>query len=100
MAKTVSIAEAKAKLSSVVDDVRKTSERYVIERHGKPAAAIISVEDLERLEESAQLGPRPAGALALLGLWSDVDDEDIDKFLEDVYRSREADLGRPVDLDL
>jgi prevent-host-death family protein len=99
MTTRVSLAEAKAKLSAVVDDVRRTSRRYLIERHGRPAAAIISVEELERLEVSDLLGPNPAGALAMVGAWSDVEDAAIDEFLDDVLRSRTEDLGRPVHLE-
>jgi prevent-host-death family protein len=98
MATRVTLAEAKAKFSAVVDEVRRTSRRYVIERHGRPAAAVVSVEDLAKLE-SEPLGPAPAGALALVGAWSDVEDEAIDAFLDEVYRSRAEDTGRSVDLE-
>jgi prevent-host-death family protein len=98
MATKVSLAEAKAKLSAVVEDVRRTSRRYLIERHGKPAAAIVSVEELERLEDSDLLSPSPAGALALVGAWGDVDDDVIDESLDDVYRTRAKDTGRRVRL--
>ena len=94
----MTLAEAKAKFSAVVDEVRRTSHRYVIERHGRPAAAVVSVEDLAKLE-SEPLGAAPAGALALVGAWSDVEDEAIDEFLDDVLRSREEDTGRPVGLE-
>jgi prevent-host-death family protein len=96
----VSLAEAKAKLSAVVDDVRHGSRRYLIERHGKPAAAIVSVEELAKLEALDQSGAKPAGLLAFVGAWGDVDDSVIDEFLEEVYRTRAEDLGRPVDLNL
>ena len=95
----VSLGEVKAKLSAVVDDVRRTGRRYLIERHGRPAAAIISVEEMERLSASDKLGPNPAGALALVGAWDDVEDKVIDEFIEDIYRSRAEDLGRSVQLD-
>jgi prevent-host-death family protein len=99
MTTRVGLAEAKAKLSAVVDDVRRTARRYLIERHGRPAAAIISVEDLRMLEASDLLGPTPAGALAIVGAWSEVDDDAIDEFLEDVLRSRTQDTGRRVQLE-
>jgi prevent-host-death family protein len=95
----VGLAQAKAKLSAVVDDVRRTACRYLIERHGRPAAAIISFEELARLEESAFLSPTPAGALALVGAWSDMEDAAIDEFLDNVVRSRAEDPGRIVHLD-
>jgi prevent-host-death family protein len=99
MTTRVGLAEAKAKLSAVVDDVRRTARRYLIERHGRPAAAIISVEELRTLEASDLLGPTPAGALAIVGAWSEVDDDAIDEFLEDVLRSRTEDTGRRVQLE-
>jgi prevent-host-death family protein len=95
----ISLVEAKAKLSGVVDDVRRTARRYLIERHGRPAAAIISVDELAKLEQADVLGPTPAGALALVGAWSDVDDTAIDRFLDDILRSRKEDSGRLVHLD-
>ena len=98
MTTIVNLSEAKARLSAVVDDVRRTGRRYLIERHGKPAAAIVSVEEMERLE-SRDLGPHPLGALALIGAWDVVEDEVIDQFIEDVYRSRSEDLGRSVQLE-
>ena len=98
MATKVTLAEAKAKFSAVVDEVRRTSRRYVIERHGRPAAAVVSVDDLAKLE-AEPLGPSPAGALALVGAWSDVEDEAIDAFLDEVLRSRVEDTGRPMDLE-
>ncbi len=99
MTTKVSLAEAKAKLSAVVEDVRSTARRYLIERHGRPAAAIVSIEDLARLEKGDLLGPAPAGALALVGAWSDVEDVAIDAFLDEVRQSREGDTGRPVRLE-
>lgn len=98
MATRVSLAEVKAKLSAVVDDVSRTSRRYVIERHGRPVAAIVSTDELARLEQSNFLAPFPGGALALVGAWSDVEDAAIDEFLEDIVRSRQEDTGRPVQL--
>ena len=96
MVTRVSLAEAKAKLSAVVDDVRGSARRYLIERHGRPAAAIISVDELTRLEATDLLSPSPGGALALVGAWGDIPDATIDEFVADIARSRAEDTGRPV----
>ncbi|HLL39040.1 MAG TPA: type II toxin-antitoxin system Phd/YefM family antitoxin [Rubrobacteraceae bacterium] len=45
--------EAKTRLSEYVNRVHYRGDRIVIERHGKPVAALVSVEDLARLEESS-----------------------------------------------
>jgi hypothetical protein len=58
----------------------------------------MSIEDLERLEAEAK--QQPGGALALIGLWGDVEDEVIDEFLEHIYTERGRDKGRPVNLEL
>lgn len=43
--------EAKTHLSEYLNRVRYGGERIVIERHGKPVAALVSTQDLARLEE-------------------------------------------------
>jgi prevent-host-death family protein len=49
MRKGVPIGEAKTRLSSLVNAVAYGGERVVIESRGRPKAALVSVEDLERL---------------------------------------------------
>lgn len=59
---TIPLADAKARLSAVLDEVRDTHERVVITRNGRPEAVIMSVSDLEALEETLDLLSTP-GAL-------------------------------------
>lgn len=59
---TIPLADAKARLSAVLDEVRDTHERVVITRNGHPEAVILSVSDLETLEETLDLLSTP-GAL-------------------------------------
>lgn len=44
--------ECKAHLSELVDRVEDQHDRVVVTRNGKPAAVLISPEDLESLEET------------------------------------------------
>lgn len=60
---TISLADAKAHLSAVLDEVRDTHERVVITRNGRPEAVVLSVSDLEALEETLDLLSTP-GAMA------------------------------------
>jgi prevent-host-death family protein len=46
------LAEVKNRLSEVVDRIEREHGRVVITRHGRPAAVVISVDDLEALEET------------------------------------------------
>jgi len=99
MAVTITLAEAKAKFSAVVSDVLHKKQRYLIRRHGKPVAAIVSIEELASLEAGSPLSEHPAGALALVGAWDSVDDEAIDAVFKEIMDSRARDTGRPVDLE-
>ncbi|MEU4230801.1 type II toxin-antitoxin system Phd/YefM family antitoxin [Nonomuraea sp. NPDC026600] len=56
---TIPLADAKARLSAVLDEVRDTHERVVITRNGRPEAVIMSVSDLEALEETLDLLSTP-----------------------------------------
>lgn len=58
----IPLAEAKARLSAVLDEVRDTHERVVITRNGRPEAVVMAVSDLETLEETLDLLSTP-GAL-------------------------------------
>lgn len=49
---TMSVSEAKDKLSTLVESVESTHDAVVITRHGKPAAVLISPEDLDSLQET------------------------------------------------
>ena len=55
----IPLADAKARLSAVLDDVRDTHDRVVITRNGRPEAVIISVSDLETIEETLDLLSTP-----------------------------------------
>ena|ERR1700761_8852425 len=62
MTTMIPLADAKARLSAVLDEVRDTHDRVVITRNGRPEAVIISVADLETIEETLDLLSTP-GAL-------------------------------------
>ena len=49
---TMSVAEAKNRFSDVLRRAEYRGERVVVSRHGKPVAAIVSTDDLRRLEAS------------------------------------------------
>jgi prevent-host-death family protein len=46
------LADVKNRLSEVVDRLEREHGRVVITKHGHPAAVVISVQDLESLEET------------------------------------------------
>jgi prevent-host-death family protein len=52
MSETMSLAAVKARFSELVDRVESQQDRVVVTRNGKPAAVLISADDLESLEET------------------------------------------------
>jgi antitoxin YefM len=55
MAEQMPLADVKNRLSEVVDRLEREHGRVVITKHGHPAAVVISVEDLESLEETLDI---------------------------------------------
>ena len=99
MIKKVTAAQAKAHLSALVAEAGYAGKRILIERRGRPIAAIVSTDDLERLEQQETTSERALGALALAGAWRDVGDDWVDDFVKGIYRARDMDMGRPVNLE-
>ena len=51
--KTLSLSEAKMKLSKLVDTISSTDEEVVITKNGRPAAVLVSPDEFESLQETA-----------------------------------------------
>ena len=57
--KTLSLSEAKMKLSSLVDAVEGTDEEIVITRNGRPAAVLVSPDEFESWKETMAVRSQP-----------------------------------------
>ncbi len=55
----MALRDVKNRLSEVVDQVQREHDRVVITRHGKAAAVVVSIDDLESLEETLEVVSRP-----------------------------------------
>jgi prevent-host-death family protein len=55
MSETLSLATVKSKFSEMVDRVEHTHDRIIVTRNGRPAAVLISPEELESLEDTLEL---------------------------------------------
>ena len=55
MSETIPFTEAKAHLSELVDRTSREHERFVVTRNGRPAAVLLSPEDLDSLEETVEI---------------------------------------------
>jgi prevent-host-death family protein len=92
-------ADVKAHFSEFINRVAYGSERLVVLRRGKPVAALVSLEDLRRLEvlEAAETGVRSQNLHPIMrafGGW--VDRTDLDELVAEIYADRDAATGREV----
>jgi antitoxin YefM len=55
MTETYSLAHIKAHLSALVELVEREHERVVLTKNGRPAAVLISIEELESIEETLDI---------------------------------------------
>lgn len=94
MANVVGVGEAKKNLSEIMSRVVYKGERFIIERRGRPMAALVSPEDLERLEQEPA---SPRGLLAAVGAWAEF--EELDEVVADVYRQRKRTRDRAVSME-
>ncbi len=60
MSNTLPLSEVKAKLSEVVDEVATTHDRVTVTRNGRPVVVLVSVDDLEAMEETVAILSDPS----------------------------------------
>jgi len=65
---TVGIAEIKRNISTVVNRVAFGRERIVLTSRGKPKAALVSIEDLQKLKTLERSAPSPSRAQQKMAL--------------------------------
>ena len=49
---TISVSEAKMKLSALVDSIKETDEEVVITKNGRPVAVLVSPDEFESWRET------------------------------------------------
>lgn len=79
----IGASEAREKIAEILSRVDYQDLRFVIERHGSPAAAVVPLEDLEALEELEHRADEAA--------LEDVDDHEETVSLEEVEARLEGD---------
>jgi prevent-host-death family protein len=85
MEKTIGVTKARDEFRKIVDEVQYRGDKYVINRHGKPAVAVVPVEVYENWKQQRK---------RLLDLISDVQaanpDADPDEVMQDVLAAQLA----------
>jgi antitoxin YefM len=59
MTNLIAISDARANLPKLVNKVNKYLDRFVITINGQPKATLVSMEELESLEETAEIHAIP-----------------------------------------
>ncbi len=65
MAKTVPVREFRSNLSRLLSDVADRRDHVLVSRHGRPAAALVPIDEYEALEETAEILSDPDAVAAL-----------------------------------
>lgn len=60
MAKVVPVQEFRTKLSELLSDVADRRDHVLVTRNGKPAAALVPIDEYQALEETAEILSDPA----------------------------------------
>ena len=85
MAKIVPVREFRTKLSELLSDVADRRDHVLVTRNGKPAAALVPIDEYEALEETAEILSDPDAIAAIeAGLAEIARDETVT--LEDLRR--------------
>ncbi len=88
---TISVAEAKSHLSELLAKSAYNNEKFIITRRNKPIAALVSIDDLRKIEQYEER----KGLSDLIGKWSGF--EEISEFIDDVKAIRKkGGTGRDV----
>ncbi len=85
MSRTVPAREFRSNLSRLLGDVADRREHILITRNGRPAAALVPIDEYEALEETAELLSDP-GALRAVETGSAELERDESLSLEDLRR--------------
>lgn len=72
MAEQLPLADVKNRLSEVIDRLQREHGRVVITKHGRPSAVLLSLDDLESLEETLAILSDPRLLAELREAKSDV----------------------------
>src|SRR5256714_13217562 len=65
MAKVVPVREFRSRLSELLSDVADRRDHVLVTRNGRPAAALVPIDEYEGLEETAEILADPEAVAAI-----------------------------------
>jgi antitoxin YefM len=93
MAKVVPVREFRTRLSELLSDVADRRDHVLVTRNGKPAAALVPIDEYQALEETAEILSDPATLDAIEAGMSELaqgDTIDLDDLRRDLAQRRAA----------
>ena len=90
MSTLLPLADVRERLSPIVASVETTHERVVITKNGRPAAVLISYDDLESLEETLEILADPEAVRAIRESLASTERYTIDDIRHDLEARRVA----------
>ncbi len=94
MVKKVSTVQLRKELSALLGHVVDSDQHVIIEKRGKPLAALVSIDALELMEQKRATSANSLGALALAGAWGELKEREMDALLAAVQAERGGDACR------
>ncbi len=88
MVKKVSTVRLRKDLAALLAEVVDNGRHFIIEKRGRPLAALVGVGTLELIKQQRTTSADPQGALALAGAWSDLKEREMDALLADIHSAR------------
>jgi prevent-host-death family protein len=89
MSQVITITDAKANFSEIINRIIYKKERFVITKKGKTVAVVSPPGELNGKEEE--------GLIKAVGALPDMD-ESIDRMVESIYQARKEEKSREVNL--
>ena len=89
MSQVITLTEAKAKFSEMINRIIYKKEKFVITKKGKKVAVVLPPEELKEDEQE--------GLIKAVGALPDMD-ETIDQMVESIYEARKKEKSREVNL--
>ena len=93
MTTTLPLAEVRDRLSPLVNSVEATPERVVITKNGRPAAVLISYDDLESLQETLEILSDPDVVREIRDALADPERYSVDEIRRDLAARAEGSEG-------
>jgi prevent-host-death family protein len=94
VSKSIGVAEIKRHFSDVIIEVAREGRQFIIEKKGKPMAALVNIKDLEAIERKGS-PLKKKGLLAAIGAWEEFGA--LEGVIKHIYEKRKTAQDRKLE---